>query len=122
MDGVVQFIPKAGACLVSRNIVEGRGRVRWMVRETSKDPVDNGWRIFSNIDDGAYLANPNNWQVVDFNQACMYEPALIGIWDLPVGSDLQIVDDGKSIRVVETPTGRVIPPEDLYVPPMGEES
>ena len=116
MSGTPQFIPKAGACLLSKNVIEGRGRLRWMVRVKSQVPEDNGWRFFSHIDDSAYLADPENLQVVDFNQACLFEPALIGIWNFPVGSDLQIVDDGKSIQVVDTKTGRVVPREEFYVP------
>ncbi len=116
VNGTPQFIPKAGACLLSKNVIDGRGRVRWMVRETSKARQDNGWRIFSHIDDAAYLSDPSNLQVVDFNQACLFEPALIGIWNFPVGSDLQIVDDGHGIQIVDTPTGRVIPCDELYVP------
>ena len=116
MNGTPQFIPKAGACLLSKNVIEGRGRVRWMVRVKSVIPQDNGWRFFSNIDDSAYLANPDNLQVVDFNQACLFEPALIGIWNFPVGSDLQIVDEGEGIQVVETQTGRVVPRDEFYIP------
>jgi hypothetical protein len=112
----VEFIANAGACLATRNVLEGRGRVRWMVREPSKAPADNGWRIFSAIDDAQYLADPANLQIVAFNQVCALEPALIGIYDLPVGSDLQIVDDGSRVRVVETRTGRELADEDLYVP------
>ena len=118
MDGTPQFIPKAGACLLSKNVIEGRGRVKWMVREKSKIPQDNGWLIFSDIDDSAYLSDPSNLQVVDFKQACMFEPALIGIWNFPVGSDLQIIDDGDGIQIVDTPTGRVIPREEFYIPQM----
>ena len=111
-----EFIPKAGACLVSKNVLSGAGRVRWMVRKPSQAPVDNGWRIFSHIDSSEYLADPENLQIVDFNEVCAIEPALIGIYDFPVGSDLQIVDDGR-IRVVDTASGREIPPENFYVPP-----
>ena len=111
------FIPRAGACLVSRNIMSGAGRVRWMIRRESQNPVDNGWRIFSHIDSAEYLADPANLQVVDFNQVCAIEPALIGIYDFPIGSDLQIVDDGGRISIVDTPTGHEIPPEQFYVPP-----
>ncbi len=119
MEGTIEFIPKAGACLLSKNVNSGQGRVRWMVRRTSQVPQDNGWRIFSHIDDSAYLADPANLEVVDFNRACMFEPALIGIWDLPVGSDLQIVDEGQGIQIVDTPTGRVIPRQELYNPATG---
>lgn len=80
-------------------------------------PADNGWRIFSSIDSEAYLADPSNLQVADFNAVCALEPALIGIYDFPVGSDLQIVDDGSGIRVVETATGREVPAENFFVPP-----
>jgi len=117
VNGTPQFIPNAGGCILSKSIIEGRGRVKWMVRKPSKAPQDNGWVIFSDVDDSAYLADSSNLQVVDFNQACLFEPALIGIWNMPVGSDLQIVDDGESIQIVDTPTGRVIPRDELYVPP-----
>lgn len=76
-----EFIPEAGACLATANVLEGRGRVRWMVRGASKAPADNGWQIMSHIDDSAYLNDTSNW------------------------------------RIVETPTGREIPTENLYVPP-----
>jgi len=112
-----EFIPKAGACLVSKNVLSRAGWVRWMTRRASQAPADNGWRIFSHVDTEEYLADRSNLQVADFNAVCALEPALIGIWDLPVGSDLQIVDEGHGIRVVDTATGREIPRESLYVPP-----
>ncbi|MCL2849284.1 MAG: DUF2185 domain-containing protein [Micrococcales bacterium] len=112
----VELIKDAGACLATRNVMQRRGRVRWMVREPSKSPVDNGWRIFSVIDTAEYLADASNFQIVSFNEVCTIEPALIGIYDLPVGSDLQIVDEGHGIQVVETQTGRVLTLDELYVP------
>lgn len=115
----VEFIPKAGASLATLSVLEGRGRVRWMVRRPSQAPVDNGWQIMSHIDDSEYLNDTSNWRVVDFNELCAIEPALIGIWDLPVGSDLQLVDDELGKRIVETATGREIPEDELFVPPVG---
>ncbi|WP_281168167.1 DUF2185 domain-containing protein [Propionicicella superfundia] len=113
----IEFIPKAGACLATLNVLEGRGKVRWMVRRPSKAPADNGWQVMSHIDTSDYLNNSANWRIVDFNDLCAIEPALIGIWDLPVGSDLQLVRDELGIRIVDTPTGEEIPLERLYVPP-----
>lgn len=113
----MEFIAKAGACLATTNVIERRGRVRWMVRGPSRHPADNGWQIMSHIDTSEYLADQSNWQIVDFNDLCAIEPALIGIWDLKVGSDLQLVDDELGIRIVDTPTGREIPRDNLYVPP-----
>jgi len=46
----MEFIPGAGACLATRNVIEKKGLVRWMVRGESKAPADNGWQIMSHID------------------------------------------------------------------------
>lgn len=32
----LEFIPTAGACLVSMNVLSGAGRIKWMVREESR--------------------------------------------------------------------------------------
>lgn len=117
MTDRLEFIPGAGACLATANVLSGAGVVRWMVRKPSAGPGDNGWRIMSHVDTSEYLSDGANWTIVDFNEVCAIEPALIGIWDLEVGSDLQVVRDELGIRIVDTPTGQQIPDENLYVPP-----
>ncbi|UFU02834.1 DUF2185 domain-containing protein [Ruania suaedae] len=112
-----QFIPQAGACLATTHVLSGAGVVRWMLRKPSQAGADNGWRIMSHIDTSEYLSDPSSWTITDFNRVCAIEPALIGIWDLEVGSDLQLVRDERGLTIVDTPTGRVVPPENLYVPP-----
>lgn len=112
-----QFIPNAGACLTSKNVLSGAGRVKWLVREDSVAAADNGWRIFSEIDTDEYLADAANMQIVEYNRLCEIEPALINIYDFPLGSDLQIVDDEAGIRIVDTATGDAISPRQFYVPP-----
>lgn len=111
-----EFIPDAGLCITTLNVLEGRGAVRWMVRGEPHAPGDTGWQIMSHLDTEEYLDNPDHWAVVDFNTVCGIEPALIGIWDLPTGSDLQLVRDDAGIHVVDTPSGREIPFEELYDP------
>jgi len=117
MSEATEFIPDAGACLTTKSVLDGTGRVRWMVRDESTGPADNGWRIFSDIDTEDDLADASNFQIADYNDLCAIEPTLIGIWDFAVGSDLQIVDEGDGIRIFDTPSGREIPPENFYVPP-----
>lgn len=114
--GVIEGIPKAGSCLATTNVLERRGLVRWMVRVPSSNPADNGWQISSHIDTVDYLRDNSNWQIVSFNAVCNIEPALIGIYDFAVGSDLQIVRDEQGIHVVDTPRDRKIPHENVYVP------
>lgn len=69
----IEFIPKAGACLATRNVIEQKGLVRWMVRGESQVPADNGWQIMSHIDTSDYLNDSSNWQIVDFNDLCAIE-------------------------------------------------
>ncbi|MFT3901398.1 MAG: DUF2185 domain-containing protein [Gordonia sp. (in: high G+C Gram-positive bacteria)] len=106
-----EFIRNAGACLATTNVLERRGQVRWMVRENSQDPADNGWRIMSHIDTEEYLNSDGCWRIVDFNDVCELEPALIEMWPLPVGSDLQLVRDEAGTRIVDTASGRQVIPE-----------
>lgn len=103
MGEYIEFIPKAGACLATTNVMERRGLVRWMWRRPSQTGVDNGWRIMSHIDTSEYLDVRDNWQIVDYNDVCYIEPALVGIWDFKVGSDLQIVRDERASPSTTTP-------------------
>ena len=91
------YIQGAGAAIVSRKIVERTGNIKWLTREEPFAPQDSGWRILSDRDTDEYLADPANMTVVDFNEICDIEPACIGIYDLPVGSDIQLVvePDGR---------------------------
>lgn len=116
-DRYIEFIPNSGVCLATENVMDRRGVVRWMWRRESQRPADNGWRIMSNLDTTEYLDDPNNWRIVAFNDVCNIEPALIGIYDFAVGSDLQIVRDERGISIYDTPTGRQIPVEEFYIPP-----
>ena len=92
-----KYIINAGAAIVSRKIVERTGNIKWLIREEPFAPQDTGWRILSDRDTDEYLADPANWTVVDFNDICDIEPACIGIYLLPVGSDIQLVvePDGR---------------------------
>lgn len=91
-----------------------------MVRGEPRAPQDTGWQIMSHIDTSQYLDDPDNWAIVEFDALCEIQPALEGIRDLPVGSDLQIVRDEHGTRVVDTVTGHEVTSEadEPYVPPM----
>lgn len=91
------FIEKSGGSIVSKNIINGQGKLKWLFREESvDDKVDNGWRFFSDIDDDDFINNPDNLVVCDFNTVANIEPAVLGIYNLPVGSDMQLIaQDGR---------------------------
>lgn len=102
------FITNAGAAIVSRKIVERTGNIKWLTREAPIAPQDTGWRILSDRDTDEYLADPANMTVVDFNDICDIEPACIGIYDLPVGSDIQLVVEPDGRRWFDNKTEREI--------------
>jgi hypothetical protein len=87
------YVHDSGASVVSKNVLERRGRLRWAVREPQANPADNGWRFFSEIDDDAYLSDASNLQVASFNTVADIEPAVIPILYMPVGTDLVIDHD-----------------------------
>ena len=92
-----KYIINAGAAIVSRKIVERTGNIKWLIREAPIAPQDTGWRVLSDRDTAEYLDDSANMTVVDFNDICDIEPACIGIYLLPVGSDIQLVvePDGR---------------------------
>lgn len=87
---VTEFIKDAGGSVVSNNLMSGAAPLRWAFREESVNPVDNGWRFLSEIDDDSYINDPANMTVRDFNAVAEVEPAVLEIWALPVGTDLQL--------------------------------
>ena len=98
-----------GGSIASRNILENKGRLKWCVRETSVNEIDNGWRFLSDADTDEFLKDPSNMVVCDWGTLFEIEPAITMIFDMPVGTDLALeCEDGKKYFVY-TETGERIP-------------
>ena len=108
MSDMVRFINNVGGCVVSKNILTQKGNVKWCVREEPVNKVDNGWRFFSDIDTEEYLSNPDNMSICDFNTVANIEPAILAIYELNIGTDIELVEkDGKKI-FVDSNSGELI--------------
>lgn len=104
----IEFIKDAGGCIVSNNILNGKGRVKWCIREQSADKVDNGWRFLSEIDTDEFLDNPINMSVCDYNTIVEIEPAVLAIYNMPIGTELTLeIKDGRKY-FVNALTGKVV--------------
>ena len=115
MRSYPEFIPAAGASLATKSVMSGTTEMRWLDRKSSQSPVDNGWRVLGASDTGEYLADNDNWQVVDFNELCAMEPALLAIWNLPVGSQLTLVTTSTGQKVfIDDATGAQITADEIY--------
>ena len=86
---------KLWGLLVSKNIYNGKGKLKWCVREDSTRDVDNGWRFLSDIDSEEFLANSNNWCILAYESVIKIEPAVLAIYDMPVGTELTLMQEGK---------------------------
>ena len=100
-----KLIENAGGCLVSKNILSGKGKVKWCFREEGIAKQDCGWRFLSDIDTDEYTENPDNFSICDYDTVAQIEPAVLCIYHLPIGSDLVFVDDG-SRRFYDAKTGK----------------
>jgi hypothetical protein len=97
-----------GACLVSKNIYNRKGKLKWCVKENSKRDIDNGWRFFSDIDTDEFLADTNNWCILAYESVIEIEPAILAIYDMPVGTEITLMQAGKRKYFIDTNTGEEI--------------
>lgn len=108
MCEVIQFIKNAGGCVVSRNILSGKGKLKWCIRENSVNEVDNGWRFLSDIDTDEYLSKADNMSICDFNSVANIEPAILSIYDFEIGTEIEIIRENGKIGFMDSNTGEKI--------------
>ena len=99
-----------GACMVSDNILTGKGKLMWCYRHEPRRgaDVDNGWEFCSDIDTEEYLNVSENWSVISCDIMFFIEPSIVGIIDLPPGSDLIFVEDERGKHYYDAKTEEVI--------------
>jgi len=100
--------------MVSRNIYDKRGRLKWCIKEESVKAVDNGWRFLSDIDTEEFLADNSNWCILAYETLAEIEPAILAIYDMPIGTDLTLQQEGGEKFFVDTKTGLPIESNDCY--------
>ena len=97
-----------GGSVVSKNILYKSGKLKWCFRESSINKVDNGWRFLSEIDTDDYLANASNMVICDWGTIFEIEPAIAPIFDMPVGTELTLIYEGRKKFFVFTETGEKV--------------
>lgn len=97
-----------GGCVVSNNIINKKGMLKWCVREPSLNQVDNGWRFFSDIDTEDFLNDAKNMSIWNFESIVEIEPAILGIYNMPIGTDITLMHKGKKKFFIDTETGEEV--------------
>lgn len=97
-----------GASIVSNNILKNKANIKWIFREDSADELDNGWRFFSKIDTEEYLSHSENMSVCDWSTIVEIEPAVLLIYDMPIGTELTLIHESEQRYFIDTNTGEKI--------------
>lgn len=98
-----QYIDGAGGTIVSKSILEGTSKLKWLFRQESER--GNGWIAFGDRDTQEYVDNPENMTIVDFNVLANIEPAVVNVFYLPPGADLEFCSDETGTYFIDTGTG-----------------
>ena len=104
----MEFIKNPGGCVVSNNIINKKGVLKWCVRDESLNPVDNGWRFLSDIDTEDLLRDPANMSIWSFNTVAEIEPAVLLIYDMPMGTDVTLIQENGRKFFVYTEIGEQV--------------
>ena len=87
-----------GGSVLSNNLLNGKGKLKWCIREKSKHAVDNGWVFLSDADTSDFLNNPKNMTVCDFGTIFEIEPAVLSVFDMPIGTELTFIEGKDGSR------------------------
>lgn len=94
-----------GGSVVSKNILGKKGKLKWLIREESMNSVDNGWRMFSDIDTDEFLSNASNMAICDWGTIFEIEPAIMSIFEMPIGTELELVEENGKKYFINTLSG-----------------
>ena len=95
-----------GGCLITKSLYEGSSKLKWVFREKSVNPADNGWRAIGDTDTEEYINTPGNNVVVDFDRLVEIEPAVLSIYEMPEGTDLEFCHDDTGRYFFDSNTGK----------------
>ena len=95
-----------GASIVSNNILENKANIKWILRENSVNELDNGWRFLSEIDTEEYLSHAENMSTCDWSTIVEIEPAVLSIFNMPIGTELILIYEGEKKYFIDSSSGQ----------------
>lgn len=95
-----------GASIVSNNILENKVNIKWILRENSVNELDNGWRFLSEIDTEEYLSHAENMSICDWSTIVEIEPAVLSIFNMPIGTELTIIYEDEKKYFIDSNSGQ----------------
>ena len=95
-----------GASIVSNNILKNKANIKWILRENSVNELDNGWRFLSEIDTEEYLSHAENMLICDWSTIVEIEPAVLSIFNMPIGTELILIYEGEKKYFIDSSSGQ----------------
>jgi len=99
----------SGVAYVSNNILSGAGWLKWCIRDNPQDESDTGWTFLSEIDDDNFCSKSENFSIVPYIKVIEIEPIVLYIYQMPVGTDMQLVIEKGKRYFADNETGKEIP-------------
>ena len=99
-DEFVELVPPMGGCFATDKITVDGMKVGYMYREEHDDDMDSGWRFFSGTEDQEYVDDPNNIMIYNVNTIANYDSAIIPYLKLPVGTELERIENTDEFQLI----------------------
>ena len=103
-----KYVENTGPCIVTKSILNGETKFRWLFREEPLDNIDTGWMAFGDSDNDEYVNDPKNLSVVDLNTLINIEPTILNVYEMPVGTDLIFIEEDGEKYFINAKTNEQI--------------
>lgn len=103
-----KYVENAGSCIVTKSILNGETKFRWLFREEPLNNIDTGWMAFGDSDNDEYVNDPKNLTVVDLNTLINIEPTILNVYEMPIGTDLIFIEEDGDKYFINAKTNEQI--------------
>ena len=103
-----KYVENTGSCIVTKSILNGETKFRWLFREEPLNNIDTGWMAFGDSDNDDYVNDPKNLTVVDLNTLINIEPTILNVYEMPIGTDLIFIEEDGDKYFINAKTNEQI--------------
>lgn len=95
-------IKKYGAFMITKTALERYSNPSYWYRDENSTEIDNGWRIIGDTDRDDFIDDPENWTIINMNDAIELCPLVKHFYNAPIGTELFIEYDENNLVVKVT--------------------
>ena len=103
-----KYVENVGSCIITKSLLNGETKLRWLFREEPLNNIDTGWIAFGDSDNDDYVNNPKNLTVVALNTLVNIEPTVLNVYEMPIGTDLIFINENGEKYFINSKTNEQI--------------